>query len=160
DRDADYLRRMMAQVEGMSLEALETGLPWNWHSFGEFLDQLDGKIGVNAAFCVGHSALRRTVMGEDAVGHKATPEQIDQMVQLLHESLAGGGFGRSSSLSSTHTDGDGTPVPSRHSDRWAEMIPMARAVAQHPGTTLELITDGCLSRFSDDEVEFMTAMSV
>ena len=33
DRDADYTRRMMAQVEGMPLTALELGVPWSWESF-------------------------------------------------------------------------------------------------------------------------------
>src|ERR687891_2185174 len=36
--DADYTRRMMSKVEGMALVALEEGAPWNWHSFGEYLD--------------------------------------------------------------------------------------------------------------------------
>src|SRR5262245_37598331 len=58
-RDADYIRRMMAQVEGMPLGALEEGVPWKWESYGEYLDLLDGTLGVNAGFMVGHSALRR-----------------------------------------------------------------------------------------------------
>src|SRR6476469_8019682 len=62
ERDADYTRRMMAQVEGMPLAALEDGLPWSWESFGEFLDALDGGVGVNAGFMVGHCALRRYVL--------------------------------------------------------------------------------------------------
>lgn len=160
ERDADYLRRMMAQVEGMPLEALETGLPWDWRSFGEYLDRLDGKIGVNAAFLVGHSAIRRTIMGADSVGGKATPQQVEAMIALLHESLAAGGLGLSTSLSFTHMDGDGQPVPSRASDRQAEVIPLARAISEHEGTTLEMITDGCLARFSDEEVELMTNMSL
>src|SRR5208282_5832778 len=61
--DADYLRRMMAKVEGMPLAALESGVPWNWKSFGEYLDRLEGNLGVNAGFLVGHCALRRKVMG-------------------------------------------------------------------------------------------------
>jgi N-acyl-D-aspartate/D-glutamate deacylase len=35
--DADYIRRMMAKVEGMPLAALETGVPWTWSTFGEYL---------------------------------------------------------------------------------------------------------------------------
>ena len=38
------------------------------------------RIGVNAGFMVGHCALRRYVMGADAVGNEATPEQLDAMV--------------------------------------------------------------------------------
>ena len=45
--DADYLRRMMAKVEGMPLPALETGVPWSWSTFGEYLGALDGRVGLN-----------------------------------------------------------------------------------------------------------------
>src|SRR5690242_21358646 len=34
ERDADYTRRMMAQVEGMPLSGLEQGVPWTWEGFG------------------------------------------------------------------------------------------------------------------------------
>ena len=47
EKDADYLRRMMAKVEGMPLPALEKGVPWDWSSFGEYLDHLDGNVAVN-----------------------------------------------------------------------------------------------------------------
>ena len=42
---ADYLARMMARVEGMPLSSLEQ-LDWSWTSFGDWLDRLDGAIGV------------------------------------------------------------------------------------------------------------------
>ncbi len=157
-RDADYLRRMMTKVEGMPLAALEHGVDWQWHTFGDYLDRLDGNIGVNAGFLVGHCALRRYVMGEASIGNVATPEQIASMVELLHESIRAGGLGFSTSLSRTHSDGDGEPVPSR----WAtheEVLALCSAVSEHDGTTLEAIVDGCLDMFSDEEIELLATMS-
>ena len=54
--DHDYIRRMMAKVEGMPLVALEDGLPWDWTSFSQYLGKLEGNLGVNAGFLVGHCA--------------------------------------------------------------------------------------------------------
>ncbi|CAN5872958.1 amidohydrolase family protein [soil metagenome] len=156
--DGAYTREMLASVEGMSVAALEEGAPWDWHTFGEFLDRLDGNVGVNAAFLVGHCALRRYVMGEDAVGSEATPDQIAEMRQVLGESLVAGGFGFSTTLSRTHSDGAGEPVASRWSTP-GELIALCEEVGEHPGTTLEAMTDGCLDRFSDDEIELFADMS-
>lgn len=157
DRDADYTRRMMAQVEGMPLTALELGVPWSWESFGEYLDALDGSIAVNAGFMVGHSALRRYVMGED-FSREAMPEELERIVTLFGQSVDDGGLGLSTSRSSTHIDGDGQPVPSR----WAsegELLRLCGVLADRDGTSLELITEGCIGRFNDDEVEFLAKMS-
>ena len=156
--DADYIRRMMAKVEGMPLPALETGVPWTWETFGEYLDALDGRIGVNAGFLVGHCALRRYVMGADAIGGKATEEQLAEMVRVLHESIDAGGLGFSTTLSNTHSDGDGQPVASRHASE-DELLALCRAVGEHEGTFLEGIVEGCLDTFKDDEIELLAAMS-
>ena len=153
-----YLTRMMARVEGMPLAALEAGLDWGWESFSEWLDRLDGRIGVNAGFLVGHSALRRAAMGEDSTRGTASPDQIARMVELLRDGLRAGGLGFSSSNAHTHSDGDGNPVPSRSADR-TELLALAAEVSNHPGTTLELILAGCLGRFSEEEVDLMASMS-
>lgn len=73
--DAAYTREFMASVEGMSVAALEEGVPWNWETFAEYLDRLEGKVGVNAGFLVGHNAIRRYVMGAASVGNEATPSR-------------------------------------------------------------------------------------
>jgi len=157
--DATYLRHMLAKVEGMPLAALESGLPWDWEGFGDYLSRFEGKLGVNAAFLVGHCALRRTVMGERAVGNEATAEELEAMVALLHTSIEAGGLGFSTSLSFTHTDGDGDPVPSRWASR-EEVLALCRVLRDHEGTTLEFIVDGCLKGFSEDEIELVTEMSL
>ena len=156
--DADYLRHMMAKVEGMPLAALEHGVPWDWSSFGEYLGRLEGGLGVNAGFLVGHCALRRHVMGADRGAEVATDEEIAQMRSLLGQSLTDGGLGFSSSQSRTHSDGDGNPISSRYADR-REMLAFCEEVADHEGTTLEYITNGCLDTFSDEEIDLMVAMT-
>ncbi len=94
--DADYIRRMMAKVEGMPLPALEHGVEWDWSSFGEYLGRIEGNLGVNATFLVGHCALRRYVMGPDSIGNAASDDQVREMVRLLHESIDAGALGFSS----------------------------------------------------------------
>ncbi|GGP36543.1 N-acyl-D-amino-acid deacylase family protein [Streptomyces melanogenes] len=156
--DADYTRRMMARVEGMALKALEDGVDWGWSTFGEYLDALDGRIAVNAGFMVGHCALRRYVMGPDAVGGQPTPDQLDAMLRLLHEAMDAGAWGLSTTQSSTHSDGDGHPVASRHA-RPAELLALSKAVGQHEGTQIEAIVAGCLDQFSDEEIDLFVEMS-
>ncbi len=156
--DHDYIRRMMAKVEGMPLVALEDGITWDWTTFGEYLARLEGNLGVNAGFLVGHCALRRWVMGAERGAEVASDEELATMTRLLAESIEAGGLGFSSSQSRTHSDGDGNPITSRHADR-REMLAFCEVVRDHPGTTLEYITDGCLDTFSDDEIDLMVAMT-
>lgn len=156
--DADYTRRMMSKVEGMALKALEEGVDWSWSSFAEYLDALDGRTAVNAGFMVGHCALRRYVMGADAVGGQPTEEQLDRMVALLKEAMEAGAWGLSTTQSATHSDGDGAPVASRHAGP-AELIALSKAVGEHEGTQIEAILAGCLDQFSDAEIDLFVEMS-
>ncbi|NDB05544.1 MAG: D-aminoacylase, partial [Acidimicrobiia bacterium] len=156
--DADYLRKMMAKVEGMPLAALENGTDWSWESFSEYLGRLEGNIAVNAGFLVGHCAIRRYVMGPEAVGAEASAEQIAAMRAELARAIESGALGFSFTNSTSHSDGDGEPVASR----WAthdELIALCEEVGRHEGTTLEGIVPGCLDRFADDEIELLGRMS-
>src|SRR5689334_19893662 len=160
EQHVDYLARLMARVEGIPLPALEQGVPWNWKTFADYLDRVEASgIAVNAGFMCGHSALRRVVMGADAVGNEASDEQIEAMQRILDEALTAGAMGFSSSQAPTHNDGDGNPVPSRSATR-EELVRLARVINAHPGTQLELIIPGCLNGFTDEEIELMSAMSV
>ncbi|NEB42394.1 D-aminoacylase [Streptomyces sp. SID14515] len=156
--DADYTRRMMSRVEGMALAALEEGVDWTWSTFREYLDALEGRIAVNAGFMVGHCALRRHVMGADAVGGQPTPAQMDAMLALFHDAMDAGAWGLSTTQSATHSDGDGEPVASRHA-RPEELLALSRAVGEHEGTQLEAIVAGCLDQFSDEEIDLFVDMT-
>ena len=155
-QDGDYLMRMLARVEGMPLESLQQGVPWNWSSTAQYLDALDGTLLPNAAFLVGHSALRRVVMHDDATKREAPPEEIEQMVALLRAGLESGAMGFSSTWSSSHNDHTGGPVPSRHASR-EELLALCAEVKNHEGTTLEFIP--AVGQFSDETFELMGDMS-
>jgi N-acyl-D-aspartate/D-glutamate deacylase len=155
--DALYIQRMMTMVEGIPLEALLGGGPWNWTSFDQYLTRLDRGLAVNAGFLVGHSTVRRAVMGDDATRRAATSEELGAMVDLVGASLAAGALGFSSSLGEGHVDGDGRPVPSRAA-AFEEFVTLAAALRSHPGTTLEFIPT--VGPISDERMDLMADMSL
>jgi N-acyl-D-aspartate/D-glutamate deacylase len=153
---ASYVERMLARVEGMPIEALTAGVPWNWKSFGDWLERIDTGLAVNAGFLVGHSTIRRVVMGARAIGDQAGEKDLARMVQLVDESLAAGALGLSSSRALSHHDGNGDPVPSRFASV-DELVALAAVVGRHPGTVLAL--NPGVSTFDDGDVALMAAMS-
>jgi len=155
--DADYIRRMMAVVEGIPLSALQSSGQWDWTSFGEYLARIDRGLAVNAGFLVGHSAVRRAVMGDDATRTEASAAQLAAMVELVEASLAEGALGFSSSLGEGHTDGDGRPVPSRAAS-FEEFVALAGSLRGHPGTTLEFIPT--VGPIPDARMQLMADMSL
>ena len=120
---------MMARVEGMPLSALRS-LDWTWDSFGDWLGRLDGAIGVNAGFLVGHSTLRRVVMGDEAVGGRPLRRRWTPWWPW-----PGGASKRVPSAcppqAHTHNDGAGQPVPSRSASR-SELEALAASLADTP----------------------------
>ncbi len=155
--DAPYIQRMMAVVEGIPLAAMEDSGAWDWTTFSQYLDRIDGGLAVNAGFLVGHSTVRRAVMGADATKGAASEAQLAAMAALVGESLSGGALGFSSSLGEGHTDGEGDPVPSR-SANLDEFVALARVVRDHPGTTLEFIP--AVGPISDERMRLMAEMSL
>lgn len=155
--DTDYLVRMLSRVEGMPLATLREALKPDWTSFGEYLGRLDRQLAINAAFLVGHSALRRAVMGDRAVGHEATEAEIEAMCALLDISLSEGGAGFSTSISTTHSDLEGTPVPSRWASR-DEILRLARVVSRHPGTWVEIAHGKTL--MGQEQYDILTDLSL
>ncbi|MGE0878245.1 MAG: amidohydrolase family protein [Acidimicrobiia bacterium] len=154
---ADYLAAMLARVEGIPLESLMAGVPWNWRTFGEYLAQLDGQVAVNAGFMVGHTTIRRAVMGADDE-REATAAEVTAMEGLLRESLAAGGFGLSSSIATSHNDANGRAISARYASR-DEILRLCKVTGEYPGTTLEFIPSVSLF-FEEHHMDLMTSMSL
>jgi N-acyl-D-aspartate/D-glutamate deacylase len=157
--DREFLTRLLAKVEAIPVEALLAGVTYEWESFAQFLDVIEAKpLALNIGFMVGHSAIRRAVMGPAASTDKASPAQIEAMRALLGAALAAGGFGFSTANVATQVDGDGRPTPPNLADP-GEFIALAAECGMHPGTSIEFIPGSFLSGFSDDDIELMADMS-
>ncbi|RVQ69672.1 hypothetical protein EKN06_05805 [Croceicoccus ponticola] len=115
--DREIMMRHLTRVEGMSIEALEEGIQWNFETFPEYLTALEERgVGPNVAVYIGHSALRTFVMGEDATNREASDAEIAWMRELVAEAMKVGAVGFSSSTHEQHIGWGGVPMPSRVAD--------------------------------------------
>ena len=72
EEGAPYLMSMLARVEGMPLSSLESALSWDWRSTPDYFHRVESSLGPNIGFMVGHTAIRRAVMGPTAKEREAT----------------------------------------------------------------------------------------
>ena len=73
----------------------------NWHSTAEFLRTLDGMpLGVNFGTLVGHSTIRRALVGED--DRRLTNKELVIFERILKQALEEGAFGFSTGLGYIH----------------------------------------------------------
>ena len=158
-RDREYLTQMFSAVEGVPLDVLQRGLGWAWEGFDQYLGHLDGKVGINVAANVGHSALRYNVMGPESLERQARPEEIASMSQVLHDCLLAGAFGFSTSLSRTHSDTKGRPIPSRQASD-DEVLQLASVLAEFPRGGIEIIPRTLLDGFQAGDRQLMTNLSL
>ncbi|HUR70724.1 MAG TPA: amidohydrolase family protein [Candidatus Limnocylindrales bacterium] len=112
----DAIVKSFVRVEAIPRIALEQGVKWNWHSYGEYLDNLEGKLGINVGGLVGHIAVRHHAMGEEAVERKATGTEVQKMKGLVLDAMEGGALGMSTNRNDRHMREDGKPVSSRLAD--------------------------------------------
>ena len=73
------------------------GIQADWQTFREYFARLEKQgIGINVADYVGATTVRRMALGDDDV--QPTPEQLDQMKQLVRQAMLDGAVGVSTSL--------------------------------------------------------------
>ena len=131
--DREFLAGMMETVEDIPKNAILHGLPWNWESYGGYLDALEA-LGpsINIAGLVGHCAVRFYVMGERAVEEPATEDEVRQIAALAGQSVREGAVGFSTNRLPGHRLPDGRSIPGTFADR-DELRAVAREVGKHGG---------------------------
>ena len=110
----EQMARNLAEVEGMSIAALEAGIDWSFETFPEYLALLRRKgCYPNAGVFVGHSAVRTAVLGPEASERAATGDEIAAMRAMVTEAMEAGAIGFATSTSINHNGDGGVPMPSR-----------------------------------------------
>ena len=156
--DLEWLLLMLSRVEGMSADALRAGVPFRGGTLGEFLAGLDGRLGVNVGANVGHCAVRRYVMGDEASERAATDDEIAQMCRLVRSALDEGAIGFTSSQLELHVAHDGRGVPSNHA-RPDELIALAAVLRDVGRGSIEFIPRTFLTGYDEADRELVLAMA-
>ncbi len=136
--DVPWLAAMLSRVEGMSKEALARGFTFAGGSFADFWSRLEGRLGVNAGGYVGHCAVRRWVLGDEASERAATADEIARMQELVRAAMREGAVGFSTSQIDIHVGDDGREVPSNHAEP-GEILALASVLAEFDHGAIEII---------------------
>ncbi|MBI3497134.1 MAG: amidohydrolase family protein [Proteobacteria bacterium] len=144
ERDRDLTMRNLTHVEGMSLEALRTGIAWEFESFSDYLAMLEKNgVGPNVAAFVGHSSIRTYVLGGDAARRRATDAEIAEMRHLVRDAMDAGAIGFATSTNEPHNCENGIPMPSRLADD-REMRALVTAMGES-GRGVFMLTKGTVT---------------
>ena len=130
-----YLAELMEAVEDIAANAIMDGLPWNWTSFGEYLDTVQSlNPALNVVGMCGHSAIRFEAMGDKSCdeGVQADDRELARIVELVKESVEGGAVGFSTSRFLGHRVPDGRLTPGTWADA-RETEAIQRAVVEAGG---------------------------
>jgi len=152
--DREFLAGIFAQVENMDPVALG-GILWDeCTSFAEFLEHRHGRLGVNLGCYIGHSNLRRWVMGEAASEREATDAEIAAMRQMVADAMAAGAAGVSSSAAPTHLDLSDRPVPSRLSSR-GELLALAEEVGKFGAGSVAFLPASSIGGLDGEDMAYL-----
>ena len=136
-----FLAELMEAVEDISAEAILDGLPWNWSSFGEYLDTVQSlNPAINIVSLAGHCAIRFDIMGDKSAeeGLQADDRELAGIVDLVKQTIDEGAVGISTSRFLNHRMLDGRLVPGTWADE-RETTAIQKAIVESGGQGLSLI---------------------
>jgi len=156
--DVGWLAAMLSRVEGMSKEALARGFEFAGGDFEAFWGRLEGRLGVNAGGYVGHCAVRRWVMGDDASERRASEDEIREMQVLVRQAMGQGALGFSTSQIDIHVGDDGREVPSNHASR-EELLALASVLAEFDHGAIEIIPRSFAEGYNEEDRSLLLALA-
>jgi N-acyl-D-amino-acid deacylase len=106
----EQLAGFLSYVEAIPMDVLST-VDFSWETFPQYMDALDGHLGVNVGTLIGHTAVRHYVMGDECQGRTASDDEIGAMRGVLRDAMTAGALGLSVSRNRGHFDPKGVLIP-------------------------------------------------
>ena len=148
------LAGFLSYVEAIPMDVLRT-IDFSWESVSEYMDTLDGGLGVNVGNLIGHTAVRFYVMGDESQSRAASDGEIEAMRTIVRDGIIAGALGLSISRNAGHFDPQGVPVPAL----WAEekeifalcdvLRELGTGIIQSGGGNGAEVKNGLMSRLSE-----------
>ena len=91
--DGEWYLEMFDKMEGIPIRTQRAGVDFAWESIPEYLDAIGRRRGINVGAFVGHSGVRRYVMGQAAQEREATAEEIEAMKAEIRKGVLAGALG-------------------------------------------------------------------
>jgi N-acyl-D-aspartate/D-glutamate deacylase len=116
----DRMMRSLSRIEAIPLASMQASLPWDWVTFPEFVDSLKRTpkaVNVMAYLPAGEALVWVLGLEDAKAGRAATPEEMEQLKELMREAMDAGAAGWSAQRMppsggiSNHRDYDGGPMP-------------------------------------------------
>ncbi len=150
ENQRDMLVKLMEGVEDIPEVVLNEGLPWNWHSFPDYLNALAARqYDADVATQVPHAALRVYAMGQRGADREpATAQDRQRMAELTAEGLRAGALGFSTSRTLNHRTLDGKHIPTLRAEE-TELTAIAHAMRDTGHGWMQIVSD-----FEDQADEF------
>ena len=140
EQDRGWLLDLMDAVEDIPAIAMAAGITWQWESFPEYLDAIDGKPRVmDIAAQLPHCALRTYVMGErGAEDVQPTEEELAHMRRLAREAIQAGAVGFSSNRLLAHRTKEGELIPGTLA-QYPELAAVADGMREGGGGVFQVV---------------------
>ena len=138
----DFLIELMEGVEDIPGIALHEGIAWDWESFPQYLDALEGfKRTIDVGVHVPHAPVRAYVLGERCnTDYQPDAGEIAQMAAIVREGVEAGALGFSTSRTLLHKDLKGVHMPGTFAGS-DEMLALGMSMKGLKHGVFEMVSD-------------------
>ncbi|HEX2830935.1 MAG TPA: amidohydrolase family protein [Burkholderiales bacterium] len=151
---AKRVAEFLSYVEAIPMDVLDT-VDVEWESIAQYMNRLEGRLGVNVGNFIGHTPVRYYVMGDESQERTATDDEIRQMQDIVRDGLKAGALGFSVSRNRGHYDPQGKHIPALLADE-KEIFAIAdvlrelgTGIIQCGGGRAPELRDGLMARLSE-----------